>query len=317
MVRYGLMLAAAAGVSAPLIAQSVKPQAPETMTTSPAGPASRPATQPVDPNKVVITVGDEKITAKEFDELLNQLPEQYRQESTKRLVADQLVQMKLMAAEAERRGLDKSEDFQRQLTLMRQQALANALAQDVAKKLGDEAMKEYYEKHKDEFAQVKARHILIRTQGSPVPAEEGKKELSDAEGKAKAEELRKRITGGEDFATVAKAESADKGSGARGGDLGAPFSRNRMVPEFDQVAFSLKEGEISQPVKTIFGYHLIQVQEKKTPTFDEMKKSIEQKIGPEKLDQLMTDLKKKYEPKLDDQFFPPATSPLEGMELPQ
>jgi parvulin-like peptidyl-prolyl isomerase len=84
---------------------------------------------------------------------------------------------------------------------------------------------------------------------------------TDAEALALANELRERILAGEDFAALAQAYSDDTGSAANGGDLGW-FGRGRMVAPFEEAAFSLPVGEVSEPIKTDFGYHLIEVTEK-------------------------------------------------------
>ncbi|MEZ4734304.1 MAG: peptidylprolyl isomerase [Caldilineaceae bacterium] len=86
-------------------------------------------------------------------------------------------------------------------------------------------------------------------------------ERTDAEARALAEELRQRILAGEDFATLAQQYSDDTGSGAEGGDLGW-FGAGRMVAPFEEAAFSLEVDEISEPIKTEFGYHIIEVLEK-------------------------------------------------------
>ena len=77
------------------------------------------------------------------------------------------------------------------------------------------------------------------------------------------------MKGGGDFATIAKAESADAGSAAQGGDLGAPFKHGQMVKPFEDAAFSLPVGQISDPVKTQFGYHIIRVDKIEIKTFEE------------------------------------------------
>src|SRR5438093_795614 len=106
--------------------------------------------------------------------------------------------------------------------------------------------RKYYDAHKSEYERVKARHILIRFKGSPVPAGD-KKDLTEEEALAKSKALREKIAGGADFATLAKAESDDTGSGANGGDLNF-FGHGQMVPAFEQVAFKLPVGEVSEPV---------------------------------------------------------------------
>jgi parvulin-like peptidyl-prolyl isomerase len=99
--------------------------------------------------------------------------------------------------------------------------------------------------------QVRASHILLKTEGK-----------DDAVVKAKAEEVLKQAKAGADFGELAKKNSEDEQSAKNGGDLDY-FGRGRMVPEFDQVAFTLKPGEISDVVTTQFGYHIIKLTEKK------------------------------------------------------
>jgi hypothetical protein len=105
-------------------------------------------------------------------------------------------------------------------------------------KINDAALTDYYNKNKDSYAQTCVRHILVDT-------------------KEKADAVRARVAGGEDFAKVAQAESKDTGSGAQGGDLGCDISQ--FVDQFKQAATTLPVNEVSQPVQTQFGFHIIQV----------------------------------------------------------
>jgi len=82
--------------------------------------------------------------------------------------------------------------------------------------------------------------------------------------------LRKKIQAGADFAELARQESDDAGSGANGGDLGS-FRRGQMVPTFEQAAFAMQPGDLSEPVKTPFGYHVIKVEAKESKSFDEVR----------------------------------------------
>jgi peptidyl-prolyl cis-trans isomerase D len=121
-------------------------------------------------------------------------------------------------------------------------------------KLSDADLEKYYQRHIDRFEvpeQVRAAHLLVR-----VP--QGANEAVKAEKKALIEKLRERAMKGEDFAVLARAHSEDPGSGAQGGDLGF-FARGTMVPSFENAAFSLNVGAISEVVTTDFGYHLIRL----------------------------------------------------------
>ena len=120
----------------------------------------------------------------------------------------------------------------------------------------EKVLTDYYEAHKDAYTtqeQRAANHILVQVK-------KGATEAEDAAARAKIEALRKDIEGGASFEEVAKQQSDDIGSRAEGGDTGL-FPKGVMAPEFEQAAFSLPVGELSQPVKTEFGYHLIRVRE--------------------------------------------------------
>jgi peptidyl-prolyl cis-trans isomerase D len=124
--------------------------------------------------------------------------------------------------------------------------------------------------------QVRASHILLETAGK-----------NDADVKKRAEEILKQVKSGADFAELAKKVSEDKGSAPNGGDLDY-FSRGRMVPEFEQAAFSMQPGQISDLVKSQFGYHIIKVVDKKpgsTRTLEEVRPQIQQQLAMETADQ--------------------------------
>jgi peptidyl-prolyl cis-trans isomerase D len=125
--------------------------------------------------------------------------------------------------------------------------------------VSDAEVQSYYDAHKDQYQlkdQVKVRHILIA-----VPA--GADAKTDAAAKAKAEDLLKQIKAGGNFADLASKNSDDPGSKTQGGELGW-LDRGKTVPEFDKMAFSLSPGQTSDLVKTQFGYHILQVEDKKT-----------------------------------------------------
>ena len=265
---------------------------------APAGAAAAPKAtdKPVDPGKVVLSVGEEKVTAGEIEALINDLPQAQQQllrRAGKRMLAEELIRIKLFSQEAKKRKLDQQDKVKRQLKLTEDQILAGALASDV--------LRQNYEANKKQFEKVQARHILIRTPGSRAPVRPGQKELTDEQAKAKAEDLRKQIVGGADFAELARKESDDTVSGAQGGDLNT-FGHGEMVPEFDAVVFNLKEGEISQPVKTPFGYHLIQVQD--ILSFEDLQGDIANQSNPQ-VQKMVEDLRKGSNVQVDEGYFGP------------
>lgn len=330
IARLGLVAAATAVVSLPVISSRLhaqpnppaggatpapaaqQPAGAAPATVAPAAAAPKVDISKVEPDKVVAKAGDVQLTAGELNSLLQTVPEAQRtqllaQPGALRNVAGEIIQAKALAKEAEGRKLDQSPKYKTMMDMARYQVLAQLMAEDIAKGVDDAQLKEYYTKNKDKMDQIKARHILVRTPGSRAPVRPGQKELTDEQAKAKADQLRARLAKGEDFAAIAKAESDDTGSGAQGGDLGA-FGHGQMVPEFDKAAFSLKEGEISQPVKTQFGYHIIQVQNK-LDTFEDFKEQLKQQIGPEKVQQYVKEFRDKHQPQLDDAVLGPAPAP--------
>ena len=270
---------------------------------------------PTDPNRVILTIGNEKITLGQYNEIVNTLPAQYQTAARgpqKRQIAERLVQLRIMAREAEKRGLDKDPAVQQQLAFQRENILANAMFQDFSKnsKVDDVAAQKYYDEHKADYEAIKGRHILVRYKGSPVPLRPGTKDLTEEEALLKATDLKKKLDAGADFAALAKAESDDTGSGANGGDLGT-FKHGQMVPAFEQAAFAQPVGKVSEPVKTQFGYHIIKIDSKEAKTFAEAKPEITEKLGPEMAKKQADDLRTASKVTFDDAFFGPATAPQE------
>ena len=138
--------------------------------------------------------------------------------------------------------------------------------------VSDQQVQAYYQGHQKDYQvpeEVKVRHILIKVDAGADPK-------VDAAAKQKAEDLLKQIKGGADFAALAKANSDDPGSKEQGGELGM-IQRGVTVPAFEKAAFGLEPGQISDLVKTQFGYHIIKVEEKQTAhlkSLDEVKAQI-------------------------------------------
>jgi peptidyl-prolyl cis-trans isomerase C len=270
-------------------------------------PAAPP---PADPDKVILTIGDQKITESQFDDMINAIPAQYQpyaRGAGKRAFAEQIAQVKALAQEAEKRKIDQQPKIKDELEFQRENLLAQAmfLSMQDSVKVDDAAIEKYYNEHKSDYEVLKGRHILIRVKGAPMQAIPGKPELSDEEALAKARDLRKRIIAGEDFATLAKTESDDAGSGTQGGDLGE-FRKGMMVPPFEEAAFAAKVNEITEPVKSPFGYHLIKIESHVTKSLAESRPDIEKKLRPEMARAAVANLRKSATVQMDDSFFGPA-----------
>ncbi len=178
----------------------------------------------------------------------------------------------LVAKAAEDKAIGETEAFKKKLAFDRKKLLMTDLMESVAKEaVTDEALHKVYDnaiKQMGSKEEVHARHILIRAKAGDEKASE--------EAKKKIEAIIAKLKGGEDFAKLAKADTEDPSGKANGGDLGY-FTKDQMVPPFSKVAFGLKKGEISGPVKTQFGWHVIKVEDKRTkppPTFDAVKSQL-------------------------------------------
>ncbi|XEN37058.1 peptidylprolyl isomerase [Paraclostridium ghonii] len=168
-------------------------------------------------------------------------------------------------------------------------------------KISEDDMKKYYEENKKSYVdnEVKASHILISTvdQKTNKPISEEKQK----EAKKKADELCEKAKSGEDFAKLAKDNSEDKGSATNGGDLGF-FSKGQMVPEFEKTAFAMEKGDVSDVVKTQYGYHIIKVTDKKYKEykFDEVKDNIKQNLLYQKYTEKVKGLTEKADVKTNE-----------------
>jgi parvulin-like peptidyl-prolyl isomerase len=255
---------------------------------------------------VIITANGIAIHKSEFEGAVKTLPAQSQEFAMgpgKRQFADNYLRMRLLAAQGAKDGLQNSPDVQRQLAVMRANVIATAELKKIENGIAVSSaeVKAYYEANKKNYEQVHARHILIAPKGSAA-AKPGQKELTDAEAKAKAEELRAKLVAGADFAQLAKTESADVGSGANGGDLGS-FGRGQMVPEFEKAAFEAKPGEITPVVKTQFGYHIIKVESHEITPLEQARPAIEKAIRPTKMQARLDAMKNSAGAKYDEAYF--------------
>lgn len=197
-------------------------------------------------------------------------------------IIDKLAMQTLIAEEAVKKGLDKSAEVLDQIDLTRQSILANAYVQDLLKNsaASEEALKAEYEKIKATISgtEYKARHILVEKEG----------EAKEIIAKLKKDPA--------SFARLAMDKSKDTGSKASGGELGW-FDLSRMVPEFGAAVSRLDKGAITQePVKTQYGYHVIQVEDSKpieAPPFEEVKPQLAQHLQQQSVKKQMDDLKAK------------------------
>ena len=202
-------------------------------------------------NKILAIVNGVHIKESDIEEAINRFPAERRSYFNSPVAREQLLEQvisyELMYNHGKELGLDNSEDFLAQVEKAKKEILTqmtiNAELSKIA--ISEEEVKAYYEENKEKFQemeQVSAKHILVETE-------------------VEANEIKAKIEGGLSFEEAAENYSKCPSS-SNGGDLGL-FTRGRMVPEFENAAFELNVGEVSAPVQTQFGFHLIKVEEKK------------------------------------------------------
>ena len=235
-------------------------------------------------NGVEIHQSDLAVAEEEAGQLPPMSPEA-KQDYLVQFVGDMI----LVSKAAEDKKFGDGADFKRKLEFARKKLLMEGLLQSVGKEaLTDAAMHKVYDdavKQIGEEKEVHARHILFRAAAGDDKASK------EAEDKVKA--VIARLKKGEDFAKVATEVTEDPSGKANGGDLGY-FTKDQMVPEFSEAAFKLDKGQISDPVKTQFGWHVIKVEDKRVkpaPKFDDVKAQIENFVTRKAQAELVTKLR--------------------------
>ena len=311
MIITALALSAVAGFA------QTTPAGASNAAAKPAATATATAADPV-----IITAGTVQVHQSEFEQAIKSLPQEYQAMVAgqgKRQFAEDYLRMKMLAAEGQKRGLDKDPDVQTQLNLMRENLVAQAALKQIENGItvGDDELRKTYDANKKDYEEVKARHILISYKGSRAPQKAGTPERTKEQAKAHAEELRKQILAGADFAELAKKESDDTGSGANGGDLGS-FGHNQMVAPFENAAFAAKAGDVPPVVETEFGFHVIKVDAHDYTPFEQVKGTLEREAKQKKVQAALDALKDSAKPTYDPAYFPPApaVSAAPGMSSP-
>jgi len=279
---------------------------PETSTAT--APAAAPtAAKPAAPEgDVIATYAGNRLDAARVTKEMERLPAPSRAylqaPDRKKQFVENMILNELLYAEGQKQGYDKDEDIDRQVNDLRRRLVVQRVVREFQKppEITDEQAKKYYDDNPNLYSstQIRASHILVKDE-------------------AQAREIRDQLKADPSkFAEIAKEKSTDKTSGAKGGDLGM-FGQGRMVPEFERAAFALKPNEISDIVKTQYGYHIILVVERKEGErrpFDQVKEQIKatlrNKAIQEQQDKRYGDLKAAANVKIDDKA-------LETLQIPQ
>jgi peptidyl-prolyl cis-trans isomerase C len=230
-------------------------------------------------NGAEITDEDVKIA---MEDIGSSLPQQIEGPARQAYILDYLIDAKLVAQKAEADKMGEGPEFAKKVAYYRDKVLMEDLLGKVAKDAAtDTAIQQTYDdvaKQQKPEEEVRARHILVESEPD-------------------AQAALKRVKGGEDFAKVANEMSKDPGS--KGGELGW-FTKERMVPEFAEAAFKMQPGQISDPVKSQFGWHIIQLEErrqKQFPSLDQVRDQVTRYVVQKSQSELI--LKLREEAKVD------------------
>lgn len=266
------------------------------------------ALQPQPTDQVVLSIGDQKITAGEVEQIVQALPPDYRafySGQGKRRLAVYILRMKLLSSEAIKEKLDQRPEVARAIAVARESILADAaqkhIAQDIT--VSDQELRDFYERNKAQFEEDRVAHILIRTRSAPIkssdPSQAG---LPDAEARKKLEDIRKQVLAGADFAQMAKQYSEDSTTAAAGGDLGI-LDRNKIVPPIIEAAHGLSPGQVSNLIATPSGFEIIKVEQKRLIPFEEAKPGLESQIRQSKANEVVQHLMEASGAFIDQDFF--------------
>jgi len=246
------------------------------------------------PETILASFSGQTITLGEFNLIWEEVPEEYKLQLDKSMVLDQMISEKLLIQEAKNMGLEEDMDVLEQIKKMTEQILVQTLIQkDILDKVqvGDEEVEKYYETNKDNFTEKEQVHlfnILVKTE-------------------EEAQNVLEQLKAGEDFSEIAKTKSTGP-SAAQGGDLGY-VAKGTIIPEIEEVIFALELEELSEVVKTDFGFHILKINEKKpetVKTLEEVKEEILQTLLPDKqkeaFENLLEELKGKVEIEINEKL---------------
>ena len=250
-------------------------------------------------NGVPITEDDLKIAQEDIGATL---PRGTDEAQKRKYVVDYLVDLKLLAQAAEKQKMAEGAEFAKKLAYLKDRALMEALmSKEGNAAVSDEKLKAFYDeaiKGLPQDEEARARHILVPTENE-------------------AKDIAARLKKGEDFAKLAAELSKDPGSGKQGGDLGY-FTKDRMVKEFSEAAFALKPGEVSAPVKSQFGWHVIKLEDKRTkqpPKLEDVKDELTRYLQQKAQQDMILKLRSESKVELADEFKP--KEPAKAQDAPK
>jgi peptidyl-prolyl cis-trans isomerase C len=283
-------------------------QTPPAAPPPPTPPAAEPA-----PDKVIASFEGKKLTFGELKSFLMALPPQQQQMAMNnpKMLVHQYFLYRHLADQALKEKLDQQSPTKEQLEYWRTTVLAQAKLNDVVRNMSvdDEDLKKYYEANLDKYTQVKVKVLYVSFSSNPAESgANGKKLLSEDEAKAKIAKVLAEIRGGADFVQMVKKYSEDTTSADKEGDFGTIRKSDNVPDAIRTAVFSLKAGEVSEPVRQPNGFYLFRAEEIGTRTFQQVQMDIYEQARQAKSQAWMAKLNESINFKVEDEkfFTPPA-----------
>jgi peptidyl-prolyl cis-trans isomerase C len=309
-------IAAGAGLLPAQKAPAPAGQAPAAEHPTAALPAP-PAPHQAGPDDVVATIEGEKFTPARIKQLREGLPPQFQQVANRmndKAFLRSYAELLVMSRRAEESKMPEQEPYKSQLDFLRMNFLAQAYLQHLDRQIkpSQNDFQRYYDEHKADYEEAHVRTLYVAfspNAGKPgATGPNGKRLLTEAEAKSKAERLAAELKQGGDFAQAAKQQSDDTATAEKGGDLGPVKRGSTGIPaELKQVIFALKPGEVSEPIRQPAGFYIFKLESMRTPPLAEVLPTLNQAVRGvklrEELDQITKSIHITYN---DETFFDPA-----------
>jgi peptidylprolyl isomerase len=279
--------------------------------SAPLAIAQRAGAPPSSELHVVLSVGEESLTAADVEAILQSLPPQsrsYYSGEGRHLLPQFLVQMKVLAAEARKENLDEQPEMRQAIRFAEESILAEAARRRIEQAVPapDDLVTQLYQTRKREFEEVRLRRILIRTESSILTESSApnRAPLTSAQARAKLEGLRQQALEGADFAALAREHSDDAVSAAKGGDMGF-VGYMAVIPPISRAAETLEPGKVSEIIPTPYGLEMIQLVEKRTKPLAEVRPQLEAILRQSKLQERIQELQGQHKITVDSEYFAP------------
>jgi hypothetical protein len=285
---------------------TMRPDLPLTPSQPFSAEAKSESAAPAKQGRIVMHVNGEPVDEFELNAFLSNAPEQlqvyFTTDEGRRLVAQEFVKLKVLEQEGRRRGYDRDPTVRTQIDADRLNVMARFTLRRLVGEPSEAELRAEFEKSKGKLAAKDISHILITYEGAGVPPRTGKP-APPAQALERAKRIASQAKKGADFAALARKESDDLQSANAGGYLG-PVSEGSMPPELDAVVMKLAPGEISEPVRSQFGFHIFKAGETRTQQFEQVREALASQLQRKRAEQEMTRLEKAAKVELDPKIFP-------------